>query len=72
VGTPKAVGATAHQLARFVSRLLKHGEASGAQGLAEYEQTYRDRGVKPLARKAKELGYQLLPTHTQTLQEAAR
>ncbi len=72
VGTPKAVVATAHKLARPVYRLLKHGEAYGAQGLAEYEQTYRDRVVKHLARKAKELAYQLLPTHTQTLQEAAR
>jgi transposase len=71
VGTPKAVVATAHKLARLVYRLLKHGEAYVAQGMAEYEQIYRDRVVKPLARKAKELGYQLLPTNTQTPQEAA-
>jgi hypothetical protein len=32
---------------------------------------YRDRVVKHLARKAKELGYQLLPTNAQTPQEAA-
>jgi hypothetical protein len=58
------------QLARLVYRLLKHGEAYVTQGLAEYERTYRDRVVKHLARKAKELGYQLLPTKTQTPQEA--
>jgi transposase len=71
VGTPKAVGATAHKLARLVSRLLKHGEAYVAQGMAEYEQTSRDRVIKPLARKAKELGDQLLPTNPQTPQEVA-
>ena len=31
-----------------------------AEGMAEYEQNYRERVVKNLARKAKELGYQLL------------
>ena len=30
--------------------------------MAEYEQTYRERVVQSLARKAKALGYKLLPT----------
>jgi hypothetical protein len=38
--------------------------------MAEYEQTYRDRVIKHLARTAKEVGSQLLPTNTQTPQEA--
>ena len=46
LGTPKAVVATAHQLARLVYRLLKHGEAYGAQGMAEYEHAYRERVVQ--------------------------
>jgi transposase len=71
VGTPKAIVATAHKLARLVYRLLKHGEAYVMQGMAEYEQIYRDRVVKQLTRKAQELGYQLLPTNTQIPQEAA-
>ncbi len=62
LGTPKAVVATAHKLARLVYRLLKHGEAYVAQGMAEYEQTYRERVVQSLVRKAKALGYKLLPT----------
>jgi len=65
LGTPKAVVATAHKLARLVYRLLKHGEAYVAQGMAEYEEAYRERVVQNLVRKAKALGYQLLPTpHT--------
>jgi transposase len=71
LGTPKAIVATAHKLARLVYRLLKHGEAYVAQGMAAYEHAYRDRVVKNLIRKAKELGYQLLPTNTRTAPEAA-
>lgn len=70
LGTPKAIVATAHKLARLVYRLLKHGEAYVAQGLEGYAQAYRDRVVKHLIRKAKELGYQLLPTNTRTAPEA--
>ena len=70
LGTPKAVVATAHKLARLVYRLLKHGEAYVVQGMAEYEHAYREWVVKNLIRKAKELGYQLLPTSEQTAQEA--
>lgn len=70
LGTPKAVVATAHKLARLVYRLLKHGDAYVAQGLADYEHPYRDRLVKNLARTAKDLGYQLLPTSDRTTQEA--
>ena len=62
LGTPKAVVATAHKLARLVYRLLKYGEAYVTQGMAEYEQAYRDRMVQSLVRKAKALGYKLLPT----------
>jgi transposase len=71
LGPPKAIVATAHKLARLVYRLLKHGEAYVAQGREDYEQTYRDRVVKQLIRKAKEVGYQLLPTTTPPAPEAA-
>jgi len=71
LGTPTAVVATAHTLARLVYRLLKHGAAYGAQGMADYELAYRERVVKNLIRKAKELGYQLLPTSEQTAHEAS-
>ena len=62
LGTPKAITATAHKLARLIYSMLKHGTAYVAQGLEAYEQQYRDRVVKHLTRRAKELGYDLLRT----------
>jgi len=45
--------------------MLKHGTAYVAQGLETYEQQYRERMVKNLSRKARELGYELVkPTET--------
>ena len=61
--------ARAHKLARLVYRLLKYGEASVAQGMAEYEQAYRERTVQNLVRKAKALGYKLLPAIGPAAQE---
>jgi len=71
LGTPKALVATAHKLARLGYRLLKYGEEYGAQGRAEYEQTYRERTVQNLARKAKALGDKLLPTNELISQTAS-
>src|SRR5215471_9339100 len=61
VGAPKAITATAHKLARLVYSLLKHGTAYVTVGMAEYEQAYRERVVKGLSRRAKELGYEVVP-----------
>lgn len=61
VGTPKAVTATAHKLARLIYSMLKHGTAYVAQGMDDYEQQYRDRVVTHVHRRAKELGYELHP-----------
>ena len=61
LGTPKAITATAHKLARLIYSMLKHGTAYVARGMDEYEQHYRDRVVKHLHRRAKELGYELHP-----------
>jgi len=60
LGTPKAITATAHKLARLVYSMLKHGTAYVAQGLETYEQQYRERMVKNLSRQARELGYALV------------
>jgi hypothetical protein len=60
VGAPKAITATAHKLARLVYSLLKHGTAYVSRGMAEYEQSYRERVVGNLSRRAKELGYALV------------
>jgi transposase len=58
-GVPKAITATAYKLARIIYAMLKHGMAYAAQGMAEYEAAYRERQVRQLRRKARELGYEL-------------
>ena len=60
-GGPKAVVATARKIAQRVYRLLKYGEQYVRQDMAAYEEAYRSRTLKGLARKAKELGYELQP-----------
>ena len=65
LGTPKAITATAHKLARLVYHLLKHGSASVQQGLAAYEAPYRERKVTTMAKQAKALGYTLGPLVSQ-------
>jgi transposase len=60
LGTPKAITATAHKLARLIYSMLKHGTTYVAQGLEAYEQQYRERVVKTLSRRARELGYELV------------
>ena len=61
MGTAQAITATAHKLARLVYTLLKHGTEYVQQGLQEYEARYRDREVRSVARKARELGFELVP-----------
>jgi transposase len=70
LGAPKAITATAHKLARLLYRLLRYGEAYVTQGMEEYERAYRERTIRNLARKAKALGYKLLPTTDAATQEA--
>src|SRR5712691_5002794 len=64
LGAPKAITATAHQLARLVYTLLKYGSASVQQGLDAYESQYRERKVKGMARQARALGYTLVALGT--------
>lgn len=66
LGTPKAITATAHKLARLIYTMLKHGTAYVRQSLADYEQQYRDRTVQSLTRRAKALGYALVKTPVRT------
>lgn len=58
-GMPKAITATAYKLARIVYGMLKRGMEYSRQEMQEYEANYRDRQLKQLRRKAKELGYEL-------------
>jgi hypothetical protein len=65
LGTPKAITATAHKLARLVYSLLQHGSAYVQQGLDAYEAQYRERKVTVMAKQAKALGYTLVPLAAQ-------
>jgi transposase len=60
-GGAKAVVATARKIAERVYRLLKYGQEYVRQAEQAYEEAYRLRTVKGLARKAERLGYKLVP-----------
>jgi transposase len=64
-GGGKAVVATARKIAERVYRLLKYGEEYVRQEQASYDEAYRLRQLKGLARKAEELGYRLEPAQTE-------
>ena len=61
IGGKGAVTATAHKLACLVYRMLKHGREYVRQTLDEYEQKVRRQLERSLQRKAKALGFQLVP-----------
>jgi transposase len=58
-GVPKAITAAAYKLARIVYGMLKNGQQYAARGQEEYEEEYRERQKRNLAKKASELGYEL-------------
>jgi len=61
LGAPKAVTAAAHKLARLVYSMLRYGQEYVDQGEQYYEQQYRVRVQRNLARRAHELGLKLVP-----------
>jgi len=61
LGTPKAITATAHKIARLVYRLLRFGEDYIQVGEEEYERRHRARTVRSLERRAHSLGFVLHP-----------
>ena len=60
LGPEKAIVATAHKLALLIYRLIKFGKPYLDIGQDAYEQQYKQRTVRNLARKAKEFGFQLV------------
>ena len=60
LGKRKAITATAHKLARLVYNLLRYGTEYVDAGQDYYEQIYKERVMKNLARRARELGYELM------------
>jgi len=62
LGAPKAITATAHKLARLVYAMLKNGTSYVDVGQDYYEERYQARVIQNLKRKAKHLGFELIPT----------
>ena len=60
---PKAITATAtaHKLARLVYFMLTKGQAYTDAGQQYYEDRYRERVVQSLTKRARTLGFQLVP-----------
>ena len=58
LGPERATVATAHKIARVVYHLLKHREEFQRKSAMEYE---RERELKHLSRRARTLGYMLIP-----------
>jgi hypothetical protein len=61
-GGAKAVVATARKIAERVYRLLKYGQEYVRQAEVAYEEAYRQRRLKAMARQAERLGYKLVPS----------
>lgn len=62
LGKPKGLTAAAHKLAVQVYRMLKFGRDYVDIGQEQYEQKFKDRAIKQLARRAKGFGFQLVPS----------
>jgi transposase len=61
LGKPEAVTATAHMLARIIYSMLKNQTEYVDLGEQHYEGQARQRAIDSLGRKAKKLGFQLVP-----------
>ncbi len=61
LGTPKAITATAHKLARIIYHLLKTGSAYDHTVFARNEALYQQRRAAKLRQQARELGFTLTP-----------
>jgi transposase len=60
LGTPKAITATAHKLARIFYHLWSSGESYDDPGVNYYEQRYQEQIVKGLRKKPQALGFNLV------------
>ena len=67
LGKPKGLIATAHKLALLIYRMLKYGGDYIDIGQEQYENRFKERALRSLARKAKDLGFQIIPTPQQSV-----
>jgi transposase len=65
LGTPKAITATAHKMARLIYTMLKKGTAYVDLGQDYYETRYRSRVLQNLKRKAQEMGFGLVAINSE-------
>ena len=63
IGKAKAVTATARKLAVLYYNALRYGMAYQDPGVSYYEEQYRQRVIKGLRRRAKQMGYELSQVH---------
>ena len=61
LGSPKAITALAHKLAKLIYMMLKYGREYIEKGVEFYEEMYRKRREASLKQKANEMGYDLIP-----------
>ena len=71
LGTPEAITATAHKLARLIYSMLRYGNEYMDAGQDYYERQYRERVLYNMARTAKQLGYKLVEVAEPDLQPAS-
>jgi transposase len=60
LGSPKAITALAHKLAKLIYIMLKYGYEYVEKGVEFYENMYKKRREASLKKKAQEMGYNLL------------
>ena len=60
LGTPAALTATAHKLARIVYLALKHGMTYVRQSQEDYQAQMKQKQVKAVMRKARQLGLEVV------------
>ena len=61
LGAPTAINAGAHKLARLLYRMLKFGKAYVETGQEAYEKLFKERTLRNLQRRARELGFDITP-----------
>ncbi len=57
---PRAIKATAHQLARLIYAMLTRGEEYVEKGIAHHEAVHRDRQLRALQNRARKMGFTLV------------
>jgi transposase len=71
LGAQAAVTATAHKLARIVYLALKHGMTYVRQSQEEYETQMKEKQIKALKRKARQLGLEIVEKTSDSVPTAA-